>query len=129
MVPFVEPSADPVLQSRLFSYPDTHRHRLGSNYQQIPVNCPLRAFNPYQRDGFMTVNGNYGANPNYPSTFRSMTYTKVQPSQQHEKWAGAAVCFRPEITEDDYIQANGLCNVLGKQPGQQDNFVNNVAVH
>jgi catalase len=68
MVPGVEPSADPVLQSRLFSYPDTHRHRLGVNYQQIPVNRPLRAFNPYQRDGLMAVNGNYGANPNYPSS-------------------------------------------------------------
>jgi catalase len=41
LVPGVEPSADPVLQSRLFSYPDTHRHRLGVNYQQIPVNAPL----------------------------------------------------------------------------------------
>lgn len=41
MVPGVEASADPVLQSRLFSYPDTHRHRLGVNYQQIPVNAPL----------------------------------------------------------------------------------------
>ena len=60
LVPGVEPSADPVLQSRLFSYPDTHRHRLGVNYQQIPVNQPLRAFNPYQRDGIMAVNGNYG---------------------------------------------------------------------
>lgn len=41
-----------LLQGRLFSYNDTHRHRLGANYQQIPVN---RAFNakvqPYQRDG------------------------------------------------------------------------------
>lgn len=63
MVPGVEPSADPVLQSRLFSYPDTHRHRLGVNYQQIPVNRPLHAFNPYQRDGLMAVNGNYGSNP------------------------------------------------------------------
>ncbi|GJC95626.1 catalase [Colletotrichum higginsianum] len=53
LVPGVEPTADPVLQSRLFSYPDTHRHRLGVNYQQIPVNAPLNAFNPFQRDGAM----------------------------------------------------------------------------
>jgi catalase len=33
MIPGVEPSADPVLQSRLFSYPDAHRHRIGPNYQ------------------------------------------------------------------------------------------------
>src|SRR5436190_7922737 len=84
MVPGVEASADPVLQSRLFSYPDTHRHRLGVNYQQIPVNCPLKAFNPYQRDGFMSVNGNYGANPNYPSSFRPLNFRPVKASQEHE---------------------------------------------
>ena len=41
-----------MLQGRLFSYNDTHRHRLGANWDQIPVNCPFRA-NPrnYQRDG------------------------------------------------------------------------------
>ena len=34
---------DPVLQSRLFPYPDTHRYRLGVNYQQLPVNAPIVA--------------------------------------------------------------------------------------
>jgi len=129
LVPGVEPSADPVLQSRLFSYPDTHRHRLGVNYQQIPVNAPLRAFNPYQRDGSMAVNGNYGANPNYPSSYRAMTYKHVKPTNDHEKWAGAAVSFLSEVTPEDYVQAKGLWDVLGKQPGQQDNFVGNVAGH
>ena len=32
MVPGVEPSNDKMLQGRLFPYPDTHRHRLGANY-------------------------------------------------------------------------------------------------
>ena len=41
LVPGVEPSADPALQSRLFSYPDAHRYRLGVNYQQLPGNAPL----------------------------------------------------------------------------------------
>ncbi len=41
MVPGIEPSPDKMLQARLFSYADTHRHRLGVNYQSIPVNCPF----------------------------------------------------------------------------------------
>ena len=82
-----------MLQSRLFSYPDTHRHRLGVNYQQIPVNAPLKAFNPFHRDGAMAVNGNYGANPNYPSSYRKLTYKPVKVTNDHEKWAGAAVSF------------------------------------
>jgi catalase len=66
MVPGIEPSNDKMLQGRLFSYPDTHRHRLGSNFDQIPINCPYRArVANYQRDGFMTVNGNQGNAANY----------------------------------------------------------------
>ncbi|KAG8336740.1 hypothetical protein J6590_039820 [Homalodisca vitripennis] len=30
-------------KARLFSYTDTHRHRLGPNYLQLPVNCPYKA--------------------------------------------------------------------------------------
>jgi len=129
LVPGVEPSADPVFQARLFSYPDTHRHRLGVNYQQIPVNAPLRAFNPYQRDGAMAVNGNYGANPNYISSYRPLTYKTVKATNDHEKWAGAAVSFLSDVTSEDYVQAKGLWDVLGRTPGQQDNFISNVSGH
>jgi catalase len=129
LVPGVEPSADPVLQSRLFSYPDTHRHRLGVNYQQIPANCPLRAFNPFQRDGAMQVNGNYSANPNYQSSFRSITYKQGSNHDSHEQWVGSATNFAFRVFDTDYEQANGLWQVLGRTPGQQDNFVHNVSVH
>jgi catalase len=130
MVPGVEPSADPVLQARLFSYPDTHRHRLGTaNYQSIPVNCPLRSFTPFHRDGVMSIDGNHGANPNYPSTFRPLQYKPVKASQEHEKWAGAVVTEQLPVTDEDFVQANGLWQVLGRQPGQQENFVGNIAGH
>lgn len=99
MVPGVEPSADPVLQARLFSYPDTQRYRLGVNYQQIPVNQPLNAFNPYQRDGSMATTGNYGRNPAYPSSFRKMTFKPVKASQDHEKWTGAILAQRLPVRE------------------------------
>jgi len=71
LVPGIEPSMDRILQGRLFSYPDTQRHRLGSNFTQIPVNCPYRAkVSNTTRDGFMTVNGNGGSRPNYePNSF------------------------------------------------------------
>ncbi|MBE3044920.1 catalase [Candidatus Bathyarchaeota archaeon] len=131
LVPGVEPSADPVLQSRLFSYPDTQRHRLGVNYQQIPVNAPLNAFNPFQRDGAMAVNGNYGRNPNYPSSFRPMTYqTAAGVPNPHETWAGRVVSdLFGEVKPEDYEQATGLWNVLGRTPGQQQNFLKNVSGH
>jgi catalase len=71
LIPGVEPSPDKMLQARLFSYPDTHRHRLGPNYQSIPVNMPANAkINHYQRDGSMMVHANGGSSPNYfPNSF------------------------------------------------------------
>jgi catalase len=71
MVPGIEPSPDKMLQGRLFSYSDTHRHRLGANYQLIPVNKPFNAkVRSYQRDGPMSVEGNQGGAPNYfPNSF------------------------------------------------------------
>ena len=39
-VPGIEPSEDKMLQGRNFSYSDSQRHRLGPNYQQLPINQP-----------------------------------------------------------------------------------------
>ncbi|XP_029438884.1 catalase-like isoform X1 [Rhinatrema bivittatum] len=73
MPPGIEPSPDKMLQGRLFAYPDTHRHRLGANYLQIPVNCPYRTrVTNYQRDGPMCLSDNQGCAPNYyPNSFES----------------------------------------------------------
>lgn len=130
-VPGMEPSADPVLQSRLFSYPDTQRYRLGANYQQIPVNCPYHAFNPFQRDGAANVNGNAGSFANYPTTLCPMNYrTDIKNHEEHEKWVGTATNFHWAASKEagDFVQAAKLWEVFGKT-GQQDAFVYNVSVH
>jgi catalase len=54
LVPGIGASPDKMLQGRLFSYPDTHRYRIGPNYLQLPVNRPKVAVNSYNRDGSMT---------------------------------------------------------------------------
>lgn len=128
-VPGFEPSADPVLQSRLFSYPDTQRYRLGVNYQQIPVNCPYNVHSPFQRDGAATVNGNYGALPNYPSSLQPTAYsTKTTGPDNHEKWVGTATSFTSTMQPEDYKQSSDLWEVFGKT-GQQEALVHNIAAH
>lgn len=129
-VPGIESSADPVLQSRLFSYTDTHRHRVGVNYHQVPVNCPIRGFNPFERDGYQCTTDNYGKFPNYPSSFEPIEYKKVPSQESHEKWVGTATCFdwAASVEQGDYKQATALWNVF-KKSGQDKNFVHNVAVH
>lgn len=129
LVPGIEPTVDPMLQARLFSYADTQRHRLGVNYQQIPVNAPLHPHATFQRDGFMTINGNYGASPNYPSTLKPNLYRDVDFNQVHESWTGQAIRDLQVVTDEDFVQANMLWEMLGKQEGEQEKLVYNVASH
>ena len=53
MVPGIGPSPDKMLLGRLFSYPDTHRYRIGPNYLQLPINRPQCPVHSYNKDGAM----------------------------------------------------------------------------
>ena len=55
MVPGIGLSPDKMLLARGFSYADAHRHRLGVNYKQIPVNAPKTDVHSYSRGGAMRV--------------------------------------------------------------------------
>ena len=70
-------SDDKMLQGRTFSYSDTQRYRVGSNYLQLPINAPKTHFATNQRDGQMAYRVDHasGQNPhvNYePSTLNGL---------------------------------------------------------
>ncbi|WP_422661569.1 catalase [Paenibacillus sp. EC2-1] len=46
-------SDDKLLQGRTFSYSDTQRHRVGTNYLQLPINAPKKRVATNQRGGQM----------------------------------------------------------------------------
>ena len=48
-------SNDKLLQSRLFSYADAQRYRIGVNYQDLPVNRPQCPFHENNYEGQMQV--------------------------------------------------------------------------
>ncbi|RDW63355.1 catalase [Coleophoma cylindrospora] len=127
MVPGVAPSADPMLQARMFSYPDAARYRLGVNYTQLPCNAPISpVYSPYLRDGTGSIKGNYGADPVYVRS----SLKKIQPGPKinlHEEWVGQVVAYSSEVEDDDFVQARDMWNVLGKEEGQQEILVCNVA--
>lgn len=50
-------SPDKMLQGRIFAYHDAHLHRIGTNYQQLPVNRPHCPYHTNQRDGAMRFDG------------------------------------------------------------------------
>jgi catalase len=53
IVPGIHYSDDKLLQTRIFSYQDTQRHRLGGNYLMLPPNAPKNAHHNNHHDGFM----------------------------------------------------------------------------
>jgi catalase len=125
MVPGIEPSPDKMLQGRLFSYSDTHRHRLGTNYQSIPVNCPLREVTNYQRDGAMSINGNQGNRPNYfPNSFGG---AEPNPAGElHVSIASGDVTRFETGGDDNFTQCGDLFrNVLSAQ--EKENLTDNIA--
>ncbi|KAF7324817.1 Catalase [Mycena kentingensis (nom. inval.)] len=140
LVPYIQPSSDPVLQSRLFSYGDTHRHRLGVNYQQLPVNLPLCPVANFQRDGAGTYHSQ-GARPNYQSSIAPLKY-KAAPGTidgsvgvqdpglvaKHETFLGGAIRDLSEITELDFEQPRALWSKVWSD-AERETYVQNVASH
>jgi len=127
MIPGIEPSPDKMLQARLFSYPDTHKHRLGANYQQIPVNKPLNNVQNYQRDGPMTVNDNGKGGPNYfPNSFNGPK--PLSDPKHHLDTVNGNVERVDTGDEDNFSQCRTFfCNVLKED--ERDRLTSNIANH
>ncbi|HKQ81884.1 MAG TPA: catalase [Steroidobacteraceae bacterium] len=130
LVPGIEPSPDKLLQGRLFSYPDTQRHRLGTNYALIPVNCPYaRKATNYQRDGLMRVDGNGGSAPNYSPNSAHGPVADPRAAEQPIPLHGTS--GRTEYNQvqraDDFEQAGLLYRVMPEE--ERARLIANIAGH
>ncbi|XP_030759919.1 catalase [Sitophilus oryzae] len=119
MVPGIQPSPDRMLQGRLFSYNDTQRHRLGTNFNQLPVNCPFKVSN-YQRDGAMAFS-NQGSGPNYhPNSFSGpKTDLTVKSLYPKEFLTGDVDRHDDEVVKEDYEQATAFWRNVLDEPAKQ----------
>ncbi|XP_002738841.1 catalase, partial [Saccoglossus kowalevskii] len=128
LVPGIEASPDKMLQGRIFSYSDTHRHRLGTNYFQIPVNCPFnaRTYN-YQRDGPQCVTDNQNGAPNYfPNSFQGPQDNLKYAS--HVDHVSGDVKRYNTADDDNFTQVGSFWrNVLSEY--DRTHLINNIAGH
>jgi catalase len=128
-VPGIAASPDKLLQGRLFSYHDTHIHRLGVNYPMIPINRPKNAgVNYYQRDGFMNVSENGGDGPNYyPNSFGGPgpDITTAEPSFEVTSMAARQPYTHPN---DDFFQAGELYRRVMTDV-DRDHLIGNITTH
>jgi catalase len=128
-VPGIAASPDKMLQGRLFSYHDTHRHRLGPNFHMLPVNSVKACkANNYQRDGFMCFNNNGSGTPNYyPNSFGGPNPDpkKGEPVFKVSGMAERQTYLHPN---DDFVQAGELYRkVMSKK--DKDNLISNITGH
>ncbi len=129
MVPGLGASPDRMLQARMLAYPDAHRHRLGANYQRIPVNAPRSPVHHYQRDGAMAGLGpdgheqgsdggvNFWPNDRAGQGAPAPVAGPAEPPMPLESEAAAAWYDDPH--EDDFSQAGELFRVMSAEQQRQ----------
>jgi catalase len=127
VVPGIGHSPDKVLQSRIFSYGDAHRYRLGANHQHLPVNAPRCPVMNYQRDGAMRFDGNGGGSVNYePNSFGG---PKDCPALAEPplRITGDAAHYNHRDGNDDYTQPGNLFRLM--TPDARTRLCSNIARH
>ena len=128
-VPGVGPSPDKMLQGRLFSYHDTHRHRLGPNYHLLPINAPKACqMNSYQRDGSMRLDNNSGGDPNYwPNSFGGPV-PETEVTHPPIDISGMAARHAYELSDVDFVQPGDLYRKVMTDM-DRTHLVNNIISH
>ena len=127
-VPGIGPSPDKMLQGRLFAYHDTARHRLGPNYEQLPINRAKAGTNSYQRDASMRQNLDKDGYPHYyPNSFNGPV-PDPSAAEPPIDVMGQAARHAPAYPQDDFVQAGVLFSKVMTDT-DRDNLVGNIVAH
>ena len=130
-VPGIGFSPDKMLLGRVFAYSDTHRYRIGANYQQLPVNKHrVENANTYTQDGAMAYE-HRGDDPVYaPNSFGRGYADQVGEAEESWETDGAMVrqAYTLRADDDDFGQAGTLVRDVWTDEIREA-FVNTVAGH
>ena len=116
-VPGTGISPDKMLMARVFSYPDAQRYRIGTNYNQLPVNQPHAAeVSNYMHEGNMQYHFNAAEHRVYtPNSYGAAGGPEADPQRGVEaSWENDGALIRTAATlhaeDDDFGQARTLIN-------------------
>ena len=130
LVPGIGLSPDKMLLARGFAYSDAHRHRLGVNYKQIPVNQPRNPVHSYSKDGAMRVQN--VSDPVYaPNSYGG---PKADPSRTDDAglWYSdgdmVRKAYTPRKDDDDFIQPGTLVREVLDDAGRK-RLASNIVGH
>ncbi|MGA0557899.1 catalase [Larkinella sp. VNQ87] len=102
-------SDDKMLQGRTFSYSDTQRYRVGTNYLQLPINSPRKHAATNQRDGQMAYHQDIapGTNPhvNYEPSSLGGLKEAPKPGKDYTPYYQAKLVREKISRQNDFKQA------------------------
>jgi catalase len=130
LVPGIGLSPDRMLMGRVFSYHDTHLHRIGPNYEQLPINAPKCPVHSYNKDGAMTFRHN-GSQPVYaPNSYGG---PQADPSAELPTWMVEAgelgrYAYEKHADDDDFVQPGVLYRDVMSDT-DRDHLVTNIVAH
>ena len=131
-VPGIDASPDKMLLSRIFSYADAHRYRVGTNYAELPVNAPHAPVNSYSKEGAMRHGFNPPTEPVYAPN--SLNGAAADPTRSAESpgWQSDGELIRAAAVlhsdDDDFGQAGALVRDV-MSPEERERLASNVAGH
>ncbi|CAN5553834.1 catalase CatB [soil metagenome] len=110
LVPGIEPTNDPLMQARLFSYLDTQITRLGGpNFAQLPINRPHCPVNDMLRDGMHQTAIHTGTAAYHPNSIDGDEPVPADEKrggyvQTARRIEGTAVRAQPASFDDHFSQ-------------------------
>ncbi|QDT20018.1 catalase [Gimesia chilikensis] len=126
VVPGIGYSPDKMLQARVFSYADAHRHRLGTHYEALPVNEPRCPVHHYHKDGAMHFKSNGCPVDAYyePNSFNGPV-ERPDVAEPPLQISGDADRYDHREGNDDYSQPRALFQLF--DDGQKSRLFSNIA--
>lgn len=126
IVPGIGFSPDKMLQGRIFSYADAHRHRMGTHYEALPVNAPKCPVHHYHKDGAMRFTPNMPVPDAYyePNSFSGPAEDN-RFAEPPLRIAGDADRYSHREGNDDFGQPRALFNLF--DAGQKQRLFANIA--
>ncbi len=122
-------SDDKLLQGRTFSYSDTQRYRVGSNYLQLPINKPKTHVATNQRDGQMAyhVDGvEAGEDPhvNYEPSSRAALTEAPKAGKDYAPYVQGGIVRQTISRTNNYQQAGERYRAY--EDWERDELINNL---
>ncbi len=124
VVPGIEPSEDKLLQGRLFSYADTQRYRVGTNYLMLPVNRPYAEVSNNNQAGSMNFGVTTG-DVNYEPSVTTGGRRDLNEKEYSKSSLAGTVAQQPIEKTLNFKQAGELYDSFSD--GQKANLVKNLA--